>query len=170
MIGPRPPPTIPITTTYAPSTSPVDEAWSVNLSSSTAKEALTIPRRPLDVVLRPHQLQLRQPLLSDRQPAPRRLRPLRQNNRWGTFPSANVMWRPTMRLSYVTHTPWLYDAKIRAGYGVLGNDGIAQFLYTRSYVGDQIMCTNFGGNNEVSGWAKLQSPESGHQMGGNTPA
>ncbi len=81
---------------------PVDEAWSVNLSSSTAKKHWTIPRRPLDVVLRPHQLQLRQPLLSDRQPAPRRLRPLRQNNRWGTFPSANVMWRPTTRLSYVT--------------------------------------------------------------------
>ena len=40
---------------------------------------------------------------------------------------------------------------------MLGNDGIAQFLYTRSYVGDQIMY-NFGGNNEVSGWANYKVP------------
>lgn len=137
---------------------PVDEAWSVNLSSSTAKEALDYPgvgrsmsyfgrinfnfdsRYYLTVNLRRDG--------SDR---------FGKNNRWGTFPSANVMWRPTNEAFVRNAMPWLYDAKIRAGYGVLGNDGIAQFLYTRSYVGDQIMY-NFGGNNEVSGWANYKVP------------
>ena len=51
---------------------------------------------------------------------------------------------------------WLNDVKIRAGYGVLGNDGIGQFLYTRSFSGDQIKYS-FDGK-EVTGWANFKVP------------
>ena len=61
-----------------------------------------------------------------------------KNNRWGTFPSVNAMWRLGQEKFVRENVDWLNDVKIRAGYGVLGNDGIGQFLYTRSFSGDQI--------------------------------
>lgn len=137
---------------------PVDEAWSVNLSSNTSKEAQDYPgvgkamsffgrinfnydsRYYLTFNLRRDG--------SDR---------FGKNNRWGTFPSVNVMWRPTNEGFIRDALPWLSDSKIRASYGILGNDGIGQFLYSRAYVGDQIIY-NFGGNKEVSGWANYKVP------------
>ena len=80
-----------------------------------------------------------------------------KNNRWGTFPSFNIMWRPSNESFLKGAQTWLTDSKIRASYGILGNDGIGQFLYSRAYVGDQIMY-NFGGNKEVSGWANYKVP------------
>lgn len=80
-----------------------------------------------------------------------------RNNRWGTFPSVNAMWRIGQEKFVRENLEWLTDAKIRGSWGKLGNDGIPQFLYTRSYVGDQIIY-NFGGNNEVSGWANFKVP------------
>ncbi len=136
---------------------PVDQAWSLNLSSNTAKEAQDYPgvgrgvsffgrinfnydsRYYLTFNLRRDG--------SDR---------FGRNNRWGTFPSFNVMWRPSKE-KFLKDVAWLTDSKIRVGYGILGNDGIAQFLYSRAYVGDQILY-NFGGNNEVSGWANYKVP------------
>lgn len=137
---------------------PVDKAWSVNLSSSTNKEAQDYPgvgramsffgrlnfnydsRYYLTVNLRRDG--------SDK---------FGKNNRWGTFPSFNIMWRPSNESFLRDALPWLNDSKIRASYGILGNDGIGQFLYSRAYVGDQIMY-NFGGNKEVSGWANYKVP------------
>ena len=137
---------------------PVDQAWSVNLSSSTNKEAQDFPgvgramsffgrlnfnydsRYYLTVNLRRDG--------SDK---------FGKNNRWGTFPSFNIMWRPSNESFLKGAQTWLTDSKIRASYGILGNDGIGQFLYSRAYVGDQIMY-NFGGNKEVSGWANYKVP------------
>jgi len=137
---------------------PVDEAWSLNLSSNTAKEAQDYPGvgRSMSYFGRINfNFDKRYYLTANiRRDGSDRFG---KNNRWGTFPSANVMWRPTNETFIREAMPWLYDAKIRAGYGVLGNDGIAQFLYTRAYVGDQIIY-NFGGNNEVSGWANYKVP------------
>lgn len=80
-----------------------------------------------------------------------------RNNRWGTFPSVNVMWRAGQESFLKNNIDWLDDAKLRASWGKLGNDGIPQFLYTRAYVGDQIIY-NYGGNNQVSGWANFKVP------------
>ena len=137
---------------------PVDEAWSLNLSSNTAKEASDAPGvgRSMSFFGRINfnydsryflTFNLRRDG-SDR---------FGKNNRWGTFPSVNVMWRAIGESFLRDNASWLSDAKIRASYGILGNDGIAQFLYTRSYIGDQIIY-NFGGNNEVSGWANYKVP------------
>lgn len=80
-----------------------------------------------------------------------------KKNRWGTFPSVNVAWRFSEESFVKKSMPWLFDGKLRASYGILGNDGISQFLYQRAYVGDQIIY-NFGGNGEVSGWANFKVP------------
>ncbi len=79
-----------------------------------------------------------------------------RNNRWGTFPSVNGMWRMGQESFIRDNVKWLNDVKIRAGYGVLGNDGIGQFLYTRSFSGDQIKYS-FDGK-EVTGWANFKVP------------
>lgn len=136
---------------------PVDKAWSVNLSSNTSKDGSDSPGvgRAMSFFGRINfnfdsryylTFNLRRDG-SDR---------FGKNNRWGTFPSINVMWRASQE-KFLEDLSWLSDAKIRTSYGILGNDGIAQFLFNRSYIGDQIMY-NFGGNNEVSGWANFKVP------------
>ncbi len=40
------------------------------------------------------------------------------------------MWRIGQESFLRDKLPWLTDAKLRGSYGILGNDGIAQFLYT----------------------------------------
>lgn len=137
---------------------PVDQVGSVNLSSNTAKEASDSPYkgRALSIFGRVNLSYDNRYYLtanvrrdgSDR---------FSKNHRWGTFPSVNVMWRIGQESFLRDKLPWLTDAKLRGSYGILGNDGIAQFLYTRAYVGDQIIY-NYGGTAEVSGWANYKVP------------
>ena len=137
---------------------PVDQVGSVNLSSNTAKEASDSPYkgRALSFFGRVNLSYDNRYYLtanirrdgSDR---------FSKNHRWGTFPSVNVMWRIGQESFLRDKLHWLTDAKLRGSYGILGNDGIAQFLYTRAYVGDQIIY-NYGGTAEVSGWANYKVP------------
>ncbi len=137
---------------------PVDQVGSVNLSSNTAKEASDSPYkgRALSFFGRVNLSYDNRYYLtanvrrdgSDR---------FSKNHRWGTFPSVNVMWCIGQESFLRDKLPWLTDAKLRGSYGILGNDGIAQFLYTRAYVGDQIIY-NYGGTAEVSGWANYKVP------------
>lgn len=137
---------------------PVDQVGSVNLSSNTAKEASDSPYkgRALSFFGRVNLSYDNRYYLtanirrdgSDR---------FSKNHRWGTFPSVNVMWRIGQESFLRDKLPWLTDATLRGSYGILGNDGIAQFLYTRAYVGDQIIY-NYGGTAEVSGWANYKVP------------
>lgn len=137
---------------------PVDQVGSVNLSSNTAKEASDSPYkgRALSFFGRVNLSYDNRYYLtanirrdgSDR---------FSKNHRWGTFPSVNVMWRIGQESFLRDKLPWLTDAKLRGSYGILGNDGISQFLYTRAYVGDQIIY-NYGGTAEVSGWANYKVP------------
>lgn len=137
---------------------PVDEAWSLNLSSNTAKEASDTPGvgRSLSFFGRVNFNYDGRYFLtanfrrdgSDR---------FSESNRWGNFPSVNAMWRLSQEKFISENLPWLTDAKIRGSYGILGNDGINQFLYARSFIGNQILY-NFGGVNEVSGWGCFVVP------------
>lgn len=137
---------------------PTDVANSINISSNPAKEAKDFPGvgRALSFFGRvnlsyDNRYYLTANLRRDGSDR------FGKNNRWGTFPSVNVMWRAGQEKFLQQFSSWLTDAKIRASYGILGNDGIGQFLYTRAYVGDQIIY-NFGGANEVSGWANFKVP------------
>ncbi|WP_053970368.1 SusC/RagA family TonB-linked outer membrane protein [Mangrovimonas sp. ST2L15] len=49
------------------------------------------------------------------------------NNKWGIFPSASVAWNITNE-SFLNESSWLNTLKLRAGYGVTGNqDGIGEY-------------------------------------------
>ena len=50
------------------------------------------------------------------------------NNKWGVFPSASVAWRITGEDFMQSTGNWLTNLKVRAGYGVTGNqDGIGEY-------------------------------------------
>ena len=48
------------------------------------------------------------------------------NNRWGSFPSASVGWRISKE-SFFPELKWLSDFKLRASYGVTGNNNIGNY-------------------------------------------
>jgi len=50
------------------------------------------------------------------------------NNKWGVFPSASVAWRISDESFMAGTSAWLDNLKLRAGYGVTGNqDGIGEY-------------------------------------------
>lgn len=50
------------------------------------------------------------------------------NNKWGIFPSASVAWRITGEDFMQSSENWLTNLKLRAGYGITGNqDGIGEY-------------------------------------------
>lgn len=49
-----------------------------------------------------------------------------RNNRWGTFPSASVAWRISSE-SFMRSVHWIDDLKIRASYGITGNQDIGNY-------------------------------------------
>ena len=55
------------------------------------------------------------------------------NLRWGTYPAVSVAWR-IGREPFLEKSNWLSDLKLRASYGVTGNqDGILNYGYIPSY-------------------------------------
>jgi iron complex outermembrane receptor protein len=51
-----------------------------------------------------------------------------ENNKWGLFPSVSVGWRVSDESFMENAKSWLNNLKIRAGYGVTGNqDGIGEY-------------------------------------------
>lgn len=49
-------------------------------------------------------------------------------NRWGYFPSGSVAWRISEE-KFMSKLPWISDAKLRASYGVTGNNRVSDFSY-----------------------------------------
>ncbi len=56
-----------------------------------------------------------------------------KKHRWGTFPSFSAAWKISDENFIRDNADWLNLMKIRASWGILGNSGIAQFLYTSTY-------------------------------------
>lgn len=50
------------------------------------------------------------------------------NNRWGYFPSFSVGWRIS-RESFLENVDELSELKLRAGYGIVGNDNVGSYAY-----------------------------------------
>ncbi|MDB5000578.1 MAG: TonB-dependent receptor plug [Mucilaginibacter sp.] len=60
------------------------------------------------------------------------------NNRWGNFPSASVGWRVSQE-GFFPKLNWLEDLKLRASYGITGNNNIGNYtsqanINTSNYV------------------------------------
>lgn len=66
------------------------------------------------------------------------------NNRWGTFPSASIGWRISNE-GFMRNIPFINDLKLRASYGVTGNNAIGNYraislLGSNNYViGDAVV-------------------------------
>jgi TonB-dependent starch-binding outer membrane protein SusC len=55
------------------------------------------------------------------------------NERWGVFPAISAAWRISQE-GFLRNSSWLNDLKIRASYGVTGNqDGLGDYNYIPSY-------------------------------------
>src|SRR5690606_38836302 len=54
------------------------------------------------------------------------------DNRYGLFPAASVAWRISSE-RFLENASWMNDLKIRAGYGVTGNQSIPSFQYLRRF-------------------------------------
>ena len=66
------------------------------------------------------------------------------NNQWGTFPSAAFAWR-IMDEPFMDGVTWLDDLKLRASWGVNGNQAFGNYRYISSYVfGDAQARVQFG--------------------------
>ncbi len=66
-------------------------------------------------------------------------------NRWGTFPSAALAWRAHQEEFVQEAAPWLSNLKLRASWGIVGNQEIPDFLYSPFYTpGDQNSQVQFG--------------------------
>ncbi|MDP1763954.1 MAG: TonB-dependent receptor [Sediminibacterium sp.] len=51
-----------------------------------------------------------------------------ENHRWGWFPSGSVAWRVSQE-DFMKNIEWLSDLKIRAGYGITGNQNIGNYSF-----------------------------------------
>ncbi|WDF53774.1 SusC/RagA family TonB-linked outer membrane protein [Mucilaginibacter sp. KACC 22063] len=73
------------------------------------------------------------------------------NNKYGTFPSAQVGWVPT-RESFFPKNQYVNFLKIRGSYGVVGNDGLPNFAYISS-IGSGRNYTYGTGDASTIGWS-----------------
>lgn len=53
------------------------------------------------------------------------------NNKWGYFPSGSFAWRISSE-NFMKNIEAIYDLKLRVGYGEVGNQAIANYLYGSS--------------------------------------
>jgi TonB-dependent starch-binding outer membrane protein SusC len=76
------------------------------------------------------------------------------NNRWGFFPSINTGWRISEEDFVKSFTEnWLNDAKIRASWGILGNDAsVPQFMYQSTWSGTGISHSFDGTSTQQAGY------------------
>ena len=51
-----------------------------------------------------------------------------QDNKWGTFPSVSLAWRASDEPFFAPLKKYVSDLKIRGGWGVIGNAGIANYM------------------------------------------
>jgi len=51
-----------------------------------------------------------------------------QDNKWGTFPSVSLAWRVSDEAFFSPVKKYINDLKIRGGWGVIGNAGIANYM------------------------------------------
>lgn len=67
-------------------------------------------------------------------------------NRWGFFPSASVAWRMSKE-DFMENASFLDDLKIRASVGLLGNDGVSEYMFLSSYSqGSNVVLPSASGN------------------------
>ncbi|MFZ4861990.1 SusC/RagA family TonB-linked outer membrane protein [Sphingobacterium sp. Mn56C] len=81
------------------------------------------------------------------------------NHRWGYFPAFSVGWRISQE-SFLADKPWIDDLKIRASYGITGNQaGISNFAARGLWSGNEKYANNFGTVLPGTGPYQLGNPD-----------
>ncbi len=91
-----------------------------------------------------------------------------KGHRWGHFGSVGVAWNFTNE-SFMENVDWLHDGKLRANWGVLGNQDLGSYYYTDHYsivnVNDQIAYVwNFKGTEDLT-WERSSQVDVGLELG-----
>ncbi len=91
-----------------------------------------------------------------------------KGHRWGHFGSVGAAWNFTSE-SFMENVDWLHDGKLRASWGVLGNQDISAYLYTDQYsiqnVNDQIAYVwTFKGTPDLT-WERSSQLDLGIELG-----
>ena len=73
-----------------------------------------------------------------------------EGNRWGYFPSASVAWRMEQE-EFMQDLSWLHQLKLRASYGVTGNQSIDPYFTFSTYEGNNTQI----GNGQGEGMSSL---------------
>jgi len=55
------------------------------------------------------------------------------NNRWASFPAASIAWRLTEESFLAKRPGWLEELKLRAGWGITGNQEIGDYQYLPTF-------------------------------------
>jgi TonB-linked SusC/RagA family outer membrane protein len=55
---------------------------------------------------------------------------------WGYFPSGSVAWRLSKEKFFMNALPFINEFKLRAGYGMIGNNRIDDYLYISNFASD----------------------------------
>lgn len=71
-----------------------------------------------------------------------------KGNKWGYFPSGSIAWQLGDEAFMEFTKPLFYDIKLRASYGVTGNDGIGSYLSQLKYAMTDVY---LGGSSIVKG-------------------
>jgi TonB-linked SusC/RagA family outer membrane protein len=77
------------------------------------------------------------------------------NHKWGNFPAASIGWNITKE-SFMENIKVISNLKLRAGYGVTGNQGIGNYLSLVTLGVGNPYVTNIAGNGET--WAQTYGP------------
>ncbi len=91
-----------------------------------------------------------------------------KGHRWGHFGSVGAAWNFTNE-SFMEDVDWLHDGKLRANWGVLGNQDIGSYLYTNQYsivnVNDQVAYLwGFKGTENLT-WERSSQFDLGVELG-----
>lgn len=98
-------------------------------------------------------------------------------HKWGSFPAASIGWRPSEE-SFMKQFDWLSNLKIRASYGLTGNNKIPQYAYmnlvnSTNYVvgnGTGVLTPGMASNSDALGnpeltWEQLAEANYGIDFG-----
>lgn len=82
------------------------------------------------------------------------------NRRWGNFPSASAAWRVSKEPWMRSTKTWLSDLKLRASWGISGNNSISRYSYVTgvskvSYTLDAAQSTGYAPSSTTLGSANI---------------
>ena len=86
------------------------------------------------------------------------------NKRWGLFPAVSAGWRISEERFFKENIPFINQLKLRASWGILGSDAVAQYLFLTRYqlTTNQNYYTYFGDDYTLANSLVLSSTPNGN--------